>query len=148
LLNNGFISGNTIPDMSELEILDITRRLLQAIHDGDSEAYRALCAPEVSCFETDVAPYRIDGVDFHLDLIQAMKRQDAYEKLVRFDLLSPRVQLYPGFAVITYTRLMTYQGEGNPYYKTSNETRVFAKESDGWKMIHFHRSETSSDLMP
>jgi hypothetical protein len=143
-MNGEFTSGNNIPDMTELEILDITHKMLRAIHEGDAETYRMLCLSDLSCFETDVAPYRIDGIDFHIDLIHSMKQADSYEKLVRFDILTPRVQLWPGFAIITYTRLMTYMNENSTYYRTFNETRVFVLQGQSWKMAHFHRSNNNS----
>lgn len=126
---------------SQAELLDITRRMLQSIHSGDADTYRGLCAPELSCFETDVAPYRIDGIDFHVSLIREMHDRTVYDKLVRFDMLTPLVQLYGDTAIVSYTRLMTYRTETSPIFRSFNETRVFARDTEGWKMVHFHRSE-------
>ena len=123
------------------ELLEISSRMLQAIHSGDTETYRSLCAPDLSCFETDIAPYRIDGVDFHLSLIQEMHDRNMYDKLVRFDMLTPLVQVYGETAIITYTRLMTYRTETTPIFRSFNETRVFVRSAEGWKMVHFHRSD-------
>jgi ketosteroid isomerase-like protein len=125
------------------ELLDLTHRLLDAIHKADLETYRALSAPDLTCYETDVAPYRIDGVDFHIDLMAAMKGQKTYASLVRFDMLTPHVQIYGDSAVVTYTRLMTYTGDGAPFWRAFNETRVYARLEGAWKMVHFHRSQAS-----
>src|SRR5438874_8598095 len=95
----------------EEKLLDLVARILRAIHKGDTETYRSLCVEDLSCFETDVAPYRIDCVDFHADLMAAMRERGGYDTLTRFDLLSPRVQLYGDAAIVTYTRLMTYVGD-------------------------------------
>jgi hypothetical protein len=37
---------------------------------------------------------------------------------------------------------MTYDENGKPRWTTFNETRVFVRQGDGWKMAHFHRSPT------
>jgi ketosteroid isomerase-like protein len=125
----------------ERDALAFVRRMLEAIHGGDAEAYAAMCDEDVSCFETDVAPYRIDTLTFHTQLVGEMKRLGAYSTLVRADLLTPRVQIYGDAAVVTYTRLMTYAEDGRPHWARFNETRVLVRRTDGWKMVHFHRSD-------
>jgi ketosteroid isomerase-like protein len=137
---NDPITQRPAPD-AERELLEITHRLLEAIHAGDIETYRALCASDLTCYETDVAPYRIDGADFHLDLMTAMRTGRVYEHLIRFDMLTPRVQVYGDAAIVTYTRLMSYAGDPAPYWRAFNETRVFFRLDGGWKMVHFHRSQ-------
>jgi hypothetical protein len=129
--------------VEERMLFDLAHRLLVAIHAGDVETYRSLCAPDLTCYETDVAPYRIEGVDFHVDLMNAMSAQAAFERLTRFDMLSPRVQLYGDCAVVTYTRLMTYAAAAPPIWHAFNETRVFVRIDGAWKMVHFHRSNAS-----
>lgn len=130
-------------DSTERELLDITHRMLDAIHSGDIETYRALSAPDLSCYETDVAPYRIDVLEFHLDLMTAMRERGVYSSLIRFDVLTPRVQVYGDTGIVTYTRLMTYFSESGLTWRTFNETRVFSKIGGQWKMVHFHRSHAS-----
>ena len=118
----------------EEELLSLTRQMLTAIQSGDHELYGSLCAPSLTAFENDVAPYRIDGVDFHTDLIEAAREQ--FSHLIRFDMLQPSVQVYGDAAVVAYTRLLTFAGDVPPTWRTSNETRVFIRFSDGWKMVH------------
>lgn len=130
-------------DPTERELLDITHRILAAIHSGDMETYRALSAPDLSCYETDVAPYRIDVLEFHLDLMMAMRERGVYNSLTRFDVLTPRVQVYGDTGIVTYTRLMTYFTESGPAWRAFNETRVFSKIGGQWKMVHFHRSHAT-----
>lgn len=129
---------------TERELLEITRRMLNAIHTGDAHTYADLCRPELTCFE-DVCAYRIDGIEFHTSLIRQMAENPA-NRPARFDMLTPHVQLYGDTAIVTYTRLMTYDLDGKPTWRTFNETRVFIKEHNkehsNWKMAHFHRSPT------
>ena len=130
--------------MSEsAELIGIVRRMLEAIHAGDLETYTALSSPELTCFETDVAPYRIDGLDFHLRLMDSMRESGSFGKLVGFEMLTPHVHLLGDSAVVTYTRLMTYSTESGPVFRAFNETRVFTRKEGGWRMIHFHRSHAA-----
>ncbi len=123
---------------TQRELLEITWKMLDSIHTGDAATYGKLCAPDLTCFE-DVCSYRIEGVEFHLTLIRQMS-QNSDLKPSRFDMLTPCVQLYGDTGIVTYTRLMTYDNSGIPRWTTFNETRVFVKIDDSWKMAHFHRS--------
>jgi AmiR/NasT family two-component response regulator len=128
-------------DSDKQSLLDLTRRLLESIHAGDVETYRNVCTEDLTCYETDVAPYRIDGVEFHVDLMNAMNSQSVYANLTRFDILSPSVQLHGDCAIVTYTRLMTYAGSVPPAFRAFNESRIYVRQNGQWKMAHFHRSE-------
>jgi ketosteroid isomerase-like protein len=122
----------------EEELISLTREMLTAIHRGDFEAYRALCLPELTAFENDVAPYRIDGIDFHTDLIESAREQ--FSHLLRYDILQPSVQVYGETAIVAYTRLLTFAVDVPPTWRASNETRVFVRADGHWKMAHFHRT--------
>ncbi|MDE2126961.1 MAG: nuclear transport factor 2 family protein [Armatimonadetes bacterium] len=122
----------------ERELLKLAWDMLAAIHSGDFEFYAAHCTPDLSCYE-DVCPYRIDGLEFHLDMIRVLG-SDPSTFPVRFDLLTPRVQLLGDTGVVTFTRLTSRQSNGVPHWSTCNETRVFTRSDGTWKMAHFHRS--------
>lgn len=128
----------------EQELLELTGKLLQSIHEGDLVTYTQLSMEDLSCYETDVAPYRVDGLDFHLELISAMQRIGTYNNLIRFDMLNPGVQIYGDCAIVTYTRLMTYAYDTGPAWSAFNETRVFVQKNESWKMAHFHRSSCAT----
>ena len=127
-------------DPVQRELLDITWRMLEAIHTGDAETYATLSSADLSCYE-DVCSYRIDGLEFHLALIRQTAQNPGMAPK-RFDILLPRVQVYGETGIVTYTRLMTYDDNGKPRWVTFNETRVFVKQEGVWKMVHFHRSPT------
>lgn len=91
-------------DQVQRELLAATDALLTAIATGDAATYASLCVPELSCFE-DVCPYRIDGVAFHLHLVE---RGAARPRPARTDILTPRVQVYGDTGIVTYTRLITH----------------------------------------
>ena len=125
---------------TQRELLHISWRMLNAIHTGDSQTYAEHSMPDLSCYE-DVCPYRIDGLEFHLTLIQQMARNPAL-KPASFDMLTPRVQVYGDTGIVTYTRLMTYDENGKPRWTTFNESRIFVRQDGAWKMAHFHRTTT------
>jgi calcium/calmodulin-dependent protein kinase (CaM kinase) II len=127
---------------TEEQLIELTHQMLKAIQNGDRETYTQLCAPELTAFENDVAPYRIDGVPFHAELIEATTEQ--YSHLLRFDMLQPSVQVHGNAAVVCYTRLMTFAVDVPPTWRASNETRVFVKKDEGWRMVHFHRTVVGS----
>ncbi len=121
------------------EVLAITEQMLKAMYTADPEIHRKHCAADMSSFEWYIAPYRIDGVDFHLRLIEAGGNGDPSQ----LDILTPRVQVYGNTAIINYTLLKTVVTEtAPPQFSTINETRVFVKLEGTWKMVHLHKSPT------
>src|SRR5579862_6637443 len=119
------LSDDANLDGAQRELLEITWRMLDSIHTGDAEAYSRYTAPELSCYE-DVCAYRIDGIEFHLALIRQMALNKANQP-ARFDILTPRIQVYGDTGVVTYTRLITHDDGGKPRWSSYNETRVFVK---------------------
>ncbi len=120
----------------EEEVLDITRRMLDAMYTADPEVHRRHCTEDMSSFEWYIAPYRIDGLAFHLDLITAGGNGTP----TRLDMLTPRVQVHGDAAIVNYTLLKTAVGEGGAQFSRMNETRVFVRQEGVWKMAHLHKS--------
>ena len=95
----------------------------------------------MSSFEWYIAPYRIDGLAFHLRLIESGGNGEPSH----LDMLTPRVQVYGDTAIVNYTLLKTVAAKGSaPQFSTINETRVFVKLEGTWKMVHLHKSPTSA----
>ncbi len=132
--------------VEEEDILDLLDRHLRSIWDGDLETYRATTAPEVTFFEWYISTQRIDGLDFHLREIAATGRvAEAQQRAgkprsVEHEVLAPKVQLYGDIAIVTFTLLMRYTGEGGVQHTEHNETRVFARRGAGWQLVHCHKS--------
>jgi len=127
---------------AEEEVLAITRQMLDAMYTADPEVHRRHCAEDMSSYEWYIAPNRIDGLEFHLKLIEG----GGNGAPSRLDLLTPRVQVYGDTAIVNYTLLKTvFPGPGilmPPDFSTINETRVFVKLDGVWKMVHLHKSPT------
>ncbi len=125
---------------AEEEVLALTRQMLDAMYTSDPTVHRHHCAEDMSSYEWYIAPHRIDGVLFHLRLIESGGNGSPG----RLDLLTPRVQVYGDTAIVNYTLLKTTYGQDGspPAFSTINETRVFVKLEGIWKMVHLHKSPT------
>jgi calcium/calmodulin-dependent protein kinase (CaM kinase) II len=125
-----------MPDAREQELLDLTKRLLDAIAAADWKTYEQLCDPTISAFEPEGRGHLIEGMPFHryyFDLGAA--------KTPRANTLSsPHVRLLGEVAVVTYVRLVQAIGESGPTTSAYEETRVWHKQPAGWRHVHFHRS--------
>jgi len=129
------------PTEPEAELLAITEQMLNAMYTGNSDVHRKHCMPDMSSYEWYIAPFRIDGADFHYRLIEA----GGNAPVTHLDMLTPRVQVYGDTGIVNYTLLKTVVGDGGETtFSTINETRVFVKESGTWKMAHLHKSPTGS----
>ncbi len=130
----------------EQEIWDTLHRHLSAIFSGDYAAYAETTAPDLAVYEWFVTPHRLDGLEFHRFMIEhdwAGAGQDW-----RYDLLEPRLQLYGTTAIVSYTLLLTIAREHGVEHKTVNETRVLVRFSEGWKVVHVHKSPGASPSHP
>ena len=133
------------------EVLEITRQMLDAMYTANPEVHRRHSAEDMSSYEWYIAPQRIDGLEFHLRLIQSGGNGRASS----LEMLTPRVQVYGDTAIVNYTLLKTTLSDVNytllkttlseaapPQFSTMNETRVFVKLEGIWKMVHLHKSPT------
>ena len=124
---------------AEEEVLEITRQMLDAMYTANPQVHRRHSAEDMSSYEWYIAPQRIDGLDFHLRLIEDGGNGGASS----LDMLTPRVQVYGDTAIVSYTLLKTTLSEtAPPQFSTMNETRVFVKLDGIWKMVHLHKSPT------
>lgn len=128
--------------MVEDEVLQTLHRNLQAIWDADPQAYQLTCADDVSFFEWYVTTQRIDGLGFHLRELKghAEALGGGGEARTEHEVLQPRVQLYGDVAIVTYTLLVRTVRDGAVTRTQQNETRVFHRRADGWKLVHCHKS--------
>ena len=143
-------------DNSTQAILDVLDRNLQSIWDGDTEAYRATTAEDVSFFEWYISPQRVDGIDFHLRELRVHRAvvsggvdtsQDC-ESRIEHEILQPRVQVYGATVIVTFTLLIRAVSDTGVVHKSHNETRVFhnfgTAEAPEWKLVHCHKSPVAT----
>lgn len=121
----------------EAELLDVNRRLLAAIVDGDWKAYAKLCADDLTCFEPEAGGHLVEGMPFHKFYFDL----PASESPRQSTMTSPHVRIIGDVGLVCYVRLtQRLDPAGSPVTACACETRVWRKTSSGWRHIHFHRS--------
>nr|XP_046185442.1 calcium/calmodulin-dependent protein kinase type II delta chain-like isoform X1 [Oncorhynchus gorbuscha] len=123
------------------EIIKVTEQLIEAINNGDFEAYTKICDPGLTSFEPEALGNLVEGTDFHKFYFEnALSRSK--QGPVHTILLNPHVHLIgEDAACIAYIRLTQYvDASGMPRTMQSEETRIWQRRDAKWQNIHFHRS--------
>jgi calcium/calmodulin-dependent protein kinase (CaM kinase) II len=123
---------------AEEELLQLNRRLLDAIAMGDWDLYVSLCDPSVTCFEPEACGERVTGLDFHRFYFQERRAAGAAQTT----LIEPEVRMLGAdAAVVSYVRLaQSRDAAGAPHTSRSEETRVWQRRDGRWRLVHLHRS--------
>ncbi|XP_073427982.1 calcium/calmodulin-dependent protein kinase type II subunit delta isoform X2 [Dendrobates tinctorius] len=143
-------SNTTIEDEDvkarKQEIIKVTEQLIEAINNGDFEAYtlkacgRKICDPGLTSFEPEALGNLVEGMDFHRFYFEnALSKSN---KPIHTIILNPHVHLIgEDAACIAYIRLTQYMDNtGLPKTMQSEETRVWHRRDGKWQNVHFHRS--------
>ena len=124
--------------MDHSTLIELTQRLLDSIAAGDWETYERLCDPTLSAFEPEARWQLVEGMEFHRFYFELERSQSP----VNTTIASPHVRLLgEAAAVVSYVRLIQQLDEqGRPRTTAFEETRVWRRDPDGWRHVHFHRS--------
>ncbi|XP_074501419.1 calcium/calmodulin-dependent protein kinase type II subunit gamma isoform X23 [Sebastes fasciatus] len=122
------------------EIIKMTEQLIEAINNGDFEAYTRICDPGLTSFEPEALGNLVEGMDFHKFYFENLLSKNS--KPVHTTILNPHVHLIgEDAACIAYIRLTQYMdGQGRPRSCQSEETRVWHRRDAKWLNVHFHCS--------
>ncbi|XP_048092804.1 calcium/calmodulin-dependent protein kinase type II delta 1 chain isoform X2 [Alosa alosa] len=122
------------------EIIKVTEQLIEAINNGDFEAYTKICDPGLTSFEPEALGNLVEGTDFHRFYFENALSKG--HKPIHTILLNPHVHLIgEDAACVAYIRLTQYMdANGMPRTMQSEETRVWHRRDSKWQNIHFHRS--------
>ncbi|XP_064863959.1 calcium/calmodulin-dependent protein kinase type II subunit gamma-like isoform X7 [Oncorhynchus nerka] len=122
------------------EIIKITEQLIEAVNNGDFEAYTRICDPGLTSFEPEALGNLVEGMDFHKFYFDNLLSKNS--KPVHTTLLNPHVHLIgEEAACIAYIRLTQFvDGQGRPRSSQSEETRVWHRRDSKWLNVHFHCS--------
>ncbi|XP_067375849.1 calcium/calmodulin-dependent protein kinase (CaM kinase) II beta 1 isoform X1 [Channa argus] len=122
------------------EIIKITEQLIEAINNGDFEAYAKICDPGLTSFEPEALGNLVEGMDFHRFYFENLLAKNS--KPIHTTILNPHVHLIgEDAACIAYIRLTQFvDGQGRPRSSQSEETRVWHRRESKWQNIHFHCS--------
>ncbi|XP_026996388.1 calcium/calmodulin-dependent protein kinase (CaM kinase) II gamma 1 isoform X6 [Tachysurus fulvidraco] len=122
------------------EIIKITEQLIEAVNNGDFEAYTRICDPGLTSFEPEALGNLVEGMDFHKFYFENLLSKN--NKPVHTTILNPHVHLIgEDAACIAYIRLTQYiDSQGHPRTCQSEETRVWHRRDAKWLNVHFHCS--------
>ncbi|XP_078144914.1 calcium/calmodulin-dependent protein kinase type II delta chain-like isoform X3 [Centroberyx gerrardi] len=128
------------PTSRKQEIIKITEQLIEAINNGDFEAYTRICDPGLTSFEPEALGNLVEGMDFHKFYFENLLSKNS--KPVHTTILNPHVHLIgEDAACIAYIRLTQYMdSQGRPRSCQSEETRVWHRRDAKWLNVHFHCS--------
>ncbi|XP_056901994.1 calcium/calmodulin-dependent protein kinase type II subunit gamma isoform X16 [Takifugu flavidus] len=141
----GSTESNATNDEEEMkarkqEIIKITEQLIEAINNGDFDAYTRICDPGLTSFEPEALGNLVEGMDFHKFYFENLLSKN--NKPVHTTLLNPHVHLIgEDAACIAYIRLTQFvDSTGRPRSSQSEETRVWHRRDSKWLNVHFHCS--------
>ncbi|KAG7228510.1 hypothetical protein INR49_007684, partial [Caranx melampygus] len=114
------------------EIIKMTEQLIEAINNGDFEAYTRICDPGLTSFEPEALGNLVEGMDFHKFYFENLLSKNS--KPVHTTILNPHVHLIgEDAACIAYIRLTQYiDSQGRPRSCQSEETRVWHRRDAKW----------------
>ncbi|XP_072310356.1 calcium/calmodulin-dependent protein kinase type II subunit beta isoform X4 [Eucyclogobius newberryi] len=137
-------SNTTIEDEDvkarKQEIIKITEQLIEAVNNGDFEAYAKICDPGLTSFEPEGLGNLVEGMDFHRFYFDNLLSKN--NKPIHTTILNPHVHIIGDEAAcIAYIRLTQFvDGQGRPRSSQSEETRVWHRRDSRWQNVHFHCS--------
>ncbi|XP_069038052.1 calcium/calmodulin-dependent protein kinase type II subunit beta isoform X23 [Lepisosteus oculatus] len=137
-------SNTTIEDEDvkarKQEIIKITEQLIEAVNNGDFEAYAKICDPGLTSFEPEALGNLVEGMDFHRFYFENLLSKNS--KPIHTTILNPHVHLIgEDAACIAYIRLTQFvDAQGRPRSSQSEETRVWHRRDSKWQNVHFHCS--------
>ncbi|XP_049324398.1 calcium/calmodulin-dependent protein kinase type II subunit beta isoform X26 [Astyanax mexicanus] len=141
-------SNTTIEDEDvkarKQEIIKITEQLIEAVNNGDFEAYAKICDPGLTSFEPEALGNLVEGMDFHRFYFENLLSKNS--KPIHTTILNPHVHLIgEDAACIAYIRLTQFvDSQGRPRSSQSEETRVWHRRDSKWQNVHFHCSGAPS----
>ncbi|XP_018080936.1 calcium/calmodulin-dependent protein kinase type II subunit gamma isoform X12 [Xenopus laevis] len=126
--------------MRKQEIIKITEQLIEAINNGDFEAYTKICDPGLTSFEPEALGNLVEGMDFHKFYFDNLLSK--HTKPIHTTILNPHVHVIgEDAACIAYIRLTQYiDAQGRPRTTQSEETRVWYRRDGKWLNVHYHCS--------
>ena len=138
------VNGATLSDE---DVIDANRRLLDAIASGDYESYRDLTSRDMTSIEPETLGQIVQGMDFHRYYFELMKRRRNAVHPPAIHMISPCVRWLGGgggspcvAAILSYVRLDQIVEDGRPVTRTTSETRIWENRDGRLVQVHFHKS--------
>uniref|UniRef100_A0A3P8SB45 calcium/calmodulin-dependent protein kinase n=1 Tax=Amphiprion percula TaxID=161767 RepID=A0A3P8SB45_AMPPE len=139
-ISAGFLMHCFLSAARKQEIIKITEQLIEAVNNGDFEAYAKICDPGLTSFEPEGLGNLVEGMDFHRFYFDNLLSKNS--KPIHTTILNPHVHMIgDDAACIAYIRLTQFvDGQGSPRSSQSEETRVWHRRESRWQNVHFHCS--------
>ncbi|KAJ8248459.1 hypothetical protein GJAV_G00242240 [Gymnothorax javanicus] len=138
------LGGSVVPESRKQEIIKITEQLIEAINNGDFEAYTRICDPGLTSFEPEALGNLVEGMDFHKFYFENLLSKNS--KPVHTTILNPHVHLIgEDAACIAYIRLTQYiDSQVNPIGHSLSNSPVDWSVSSPWCFaVMFYQSLSS-----
>uniref|UniRef100_A0A3Q2YPS2 calcium/calmodulin-dependent protein kinase n=1 Tax=Hippocampus comes TaxID=109280 RepID=A0A3Q2YPS2_HIPCM len=124
-------SNTTIEDEDvkarKQEIIKMTEQLIEAVNNGDFEAYAKICDPGLTSFEPEGLGNLVEGMDFHRFYFDNLLSKNV--KPIHTTILNPHVHMMgEDAACMAYIRLTQFVDAGGRPKKTPKKT--------GWLSSH------------
>ncbi|NXT26638.1 KCC2D kinase, partial [Syrrhaptes paradoxus] len=111
------------------EIIKVTEQLIEAINNGDFEAYTKICDPGLTSFEPEALGNLVEGMDFHRFYFENGKHSF---------FVSVNLHLFLVFVFLWSNQHFWF---GTWYFCfVRGGTRVWHRRDGKWQNVHFHRS--------
>ncbi|KAF1500669.1 Calcium/calmodulin-dependent protein kinase type II delta chain, partial [Eudyptula minor] len=125
------------------EIIKVTEQLIEAINNGDFEAYTKICDPGLTSFEPEALGNLVEGMDFHRFYFENGKQSFFHLRESSSEYYFFSEFCYMCFSVCfccAHPHIIGHLGYGMPKTMQSEETRVWHRRDGKWQNVHFHRS--------
>jgi len=125
----------------ESELLELNQRLLDSIARGDWASYQEMCDPNLTAFEPEAHGALVEGLNFHYFFFDLRPRNSLHAQST---MIAPKVRVMGDAAVVAYVRLVQRElPDGTPHTDAFAETRVWHRQHEVWRHVHFHRTALS-----
>ena len=121
-------------------LLQLTQKLLDSIGSKDWATYQQLTDSTLTCFEPEACGNLVQGMPFHQFYFQL----GGGSRPGLVTMAQPHVRILGDVAIVCYVRLIQSMGDAGPQTLSFEETRIWHKQPDSWKQVHFHRSPVGS----
>jgi calcium/calmodulin-dependent protein kinase (CaM kinase) II len=119
----------------EHELIDLTRKLLDAINRTDWKAYEELSDPTMTGIESVSLGQILEGFEFH----RANFTIKPTVKNKVTTMASPHVRVMGDVGIVSYARINRHATEVGMQFYGTLETRVWQRQNGQWKQVHFHQ---------
>lgn len=121
------------------EVLAHNQKLLDSIASGDWLTYQALCDETLTAFEPEAHGALVEGLRFHYFYFDTAPAARSHSQTT---MIAPKVRVIGDVAIVAYVRINQRESkDGNTVSTAFAETRIWHRQGDTWRHIHFHRTD-------